>query len=113
MADKVAAIAALTDAFGEKHLNEEYRMLIQRVLGSLARKRPSPLQKGKENVWAAAAAHAVGRVNFIDDPSQVPHRKRKALYEFFGVAEGAEAAQVPVDQRSSENGTDVARNPIR
>lgn len=87
MADKVAAITALTDAFCEKHLNEEYRVLIQRVLGSLARKRPSPLQKGKENVWAAAAVHAVGQVNFLDDPSQAPHCKPKALYEFFGVAE--------------------------
>lgn len=87
MGDKVAAITALTDAFCEKHLNEEYRMLVQRVLGSLARKRPSPLQKGKENVWAAAAVHAVGHVNFLDDPSQVPHCKPKALYEFFGVVE--------------------------
>ena len=87
MADKVAAITALTDAFCEKHLNEEYRVLIRRVVGGLARKRPSPLQKGKENVWAAAAVHAVGQVNFLDDPSQVPHCNPKALYEFFGVAE--------------------------
>ena len=87
MAVKVAAITALTDAFCEKLLNEEYRVLIHRVIGSLARKRPSPLQKGKESVWAAAAVHAVGRVNFLDDPAQVPHCKPKALYEFFGVAE--------------------------
>jgi hypothetical protein len=87
MVDKVAAITALTDAFCAKHLNEEYRVLIRRVVGSLARKRPSPLQKGKESVWAAAAVHAVGQVNFLDDPSQVPHCKPKALSEFFGVAE--------------------------
>ena len=87
MIDKVTAITALTDAFCEKHLNEEYRVLIHRVVGSLARKRPSPLQKGNKNVWAAAAVHAVGRVNFLDDPSQVPHCKPKALYEFFDVAE--------------------------
>lgn len=62
-------------------------MLIHRVVGSLARKRPSPLLKGKENVWAAAAVHAVGRVNFLDDPSEVPHCKPKILYEFFGIAQ--------------------------
>ncbi len=87
MAEKFAAITALTDAFCGKHLNEEYRQLIRHVLGALARKRPSPLLKGKENVWAVAATHSVGRVNFLDDPSQIPHCKPKAIYEFFGVAE--------------------------
>ncbi|MBI4206142.1 MAG: hypothetical protein HY527_14070, partial [Betaproteobacteria bacterium] len=87
LAEKFAAITALTDAFCEKHLNDEYRVLIHRVVGSLARKRPSPLLKGKENVWAAAAVHAIGRINFLDDPSQVPHCKPKILFEFFGIAE--------------------------
>ena len=57
---KFSAITAFTDAFCEKHLNDEYRVLIHRLVGGLARKRPSPLLKGKDNVWAAAAAHAVG-----------------------------------------------------
>lgn len=87
MAEKFAAITALTAAFCEKELNDEYRVLIQRVVGSLARKRPSPLLKGKENVWAAAAVHAIGRINFLDDPSQVPHCKPKIVFEFFGIAE--------------------------
>lgn len=87
MAEKFSAITALTDAFCSKHLNEDYRQIIHRVVGSLARKRPSPLLKGKENVWAAAAVHAVGRVNFLDDASQTPHCKPKAIYEFFGIAE--------------------------
>ena len=87
LAEKFAAITALTDAFCDKHLNDEYRVLIHRVVGSLARKQPSPLLKGQDNVWAAAAVHAVGRVNFLDDPSQVPHCKPTLLYEFFGIAE--------------------------
>ncbi|KAI5915690.1 MAG: hypothetical protein JSR64_13920 [Nitrospira sp.] len=65
MAEKFAAIAALTDAFCARHLDDEYRVLIHRVLGALARKRPSPLTRGKENVWAAAAVHAVGRINSL------------------------------------------------
>ena len=87
MAEKFAAITALTDSFSEKYLNEEYLVMIYRVVGALARKRPSPLLRGKENVWAAAAVHAVGRVNFLDDPSQSPHCKSKTIYEFFGIAE--------------------------
>ena len=66
MAEKFAAITALADAFCAMHLNEEYRVLIHRLIGSLARRRPPPLLKGKESVWAAAAAHAVGRM--ADNP---------------------------------------------
>ena len=87
MTDKFAAIADLVDAFCAEHLNEEYRQTIHRVVGALARKRPSPLSRGKENVWAAAAVHAVGRVNFLDDASQIPHCKPKVIYEFFGIGE--------------------------
>ena len=87
MAEKFAAITVLTDAFCAIHLNEEYRQMIRQLVGALARKRPSPLSRGKENVWAAAAVHAVGRVNFLDDPSQTPHCKPKVIHEFFGIAE--------------------------
>lgn len=86
-AEKFSAIPALTDAFCERHLDDDYLALTHRVIGSLARKRPSPLLKGKESVWAAAVVHAAGRVNFLDDPSQVPHCKPKVIYEFFGIAE--------------------------
>lgn len=87
MAEKFAAITKLTDTFCAQHLNEEYRQMIHRVIGSLARKRPSPLSSGKESVWAAAAVHAVGRVNFLDDPTQDPHCKPNVIYTFFGIAE--------------------------
>jgi hypothetical protein len=84
---KFAAITALVDAFCAQHLNEECRKLIQHAVGALARKRPSPLLRGKENVWVAAAIHAVGRINFLDDSSQTPHCKPKLIYEFFGIGE--------------------------
>ena len=87
MAEKFAAITALTDAFCHEKLNEEYREMIHQVIGALARKRPSPLVRGTEKVWAAAAVHAVGRVNFLDDPSQTPHCKPRVIYQFFGIAE--------------------------
>ena len=87
MAEKFNAITALTDEFCARYLNEEFRQVIHRVIGTLARKRPSPLLSGKESVWAAAAIHAVGRVNFLDDPSQTPHCKSKVIYEHFGIGE--------------------------
>lgn len=98
MAEKFAAITALVDAFCTKHLNEEYRQMIHHAVGALARKRPSPLLRGKENVWAAAAVHAVGRVNFLDDSSQSPHCKPKVIYEFFGIGEALDEAPVTLLQ---------------
>lgn len=87
MTEKFADITTLTDDFCARYLNEEYRQMIHQVVGALARKRPSPLLKGKVNAWAAAAVHAVGRVNFLDDSSQTPHCKPKVVYEFFGIGE--------------------------
>ena len=87
LAEKFAAITALTDAFCAQQLNAEYGQLVRSAIGALARKRPSPLLNGKESVWAAAAVHAIGRINFLDDPSQSPHCKPKDIYESFGIAE--------------------------
>ncbi|NOT11987.1 MAG: hypothetical protein HOP23_09180 [Methylococcaceae bacterium] len=86
LSEKYFALTVLTDAFSKKHLNDEYLQLIHKAIGALARKRPSPLLKGKENVWAAGVIHAVGHVNFLDDPSQSPHCKSKTICEYFGIA---------------------------
>ncbi len=86
LAEKYAAITNLIGAFSAQHLNDEYLQMSCRLVATLARKRPSPLLNGKENVWAAAAVLAVGRVNFLDDPSQTPYCRTSTICEFFGVA---------------------------
>lgn len=80
-------IVALTDAFCQEHLNEEYRALCRRLAVALARKRPSPLTRGKPEVWACAVLRVIGWVNFLDDRSQTPHLKLTAIDKAFGVAE--------------------------
>jgi hypothetical protein len=87
LAEKFAAITALSDDFCAQHLNDEYRQVIHRLVATLARKRLSPLQNGKESVWAAAVVHAIGRINFLDDPAQTPHCKPTVIFAFFGVVE--------------------------
>jgi hypothetical protein len=87
MEEKYSSITTLTDAFCAKHLNEEYQQMIHKAAGVLARKRPSPLLKGKDGSWAAGLVHAVGSANFLFDRSQEPHCKPKFIYDFFGVAE--------------------------
>ena len=45
-------ITTLTDAFCREHLNEDYRMLAQRMTAALFRKRPSPFTSGQPPTWA-------------------------------------------------------------
>jgi hypothetical protein len=42
------------------------------MLFTLCRKRPCPLEKGKESSWACGITHAIGSVSFVFDKSQTP-----------------------------------------
>ena len=69
------AIVGLTDRFCQAHLTWEYQMLCRKLAAALARKRPSPLTRGKPEVWACAVLRVIGWVNFLDDSSNSPHMK--------------------------------------
>ncbi|NEV61863.1 hypothetical protein G3446_08160 [Thiorhodococcus minor] len=86
MQEKFESIAKATDTFCDLHLNDEYKEMIRAALAALSRKRPSPLQRGRESTWAAAVVHAVGTTNFLFDRSQDPHCQAPVIYEHFGVA---------------------------
>src|SRR5262249_8007367 len=81
------AIVGLTDTFCQAHLTWEYQMLCRKLAATLARKRPSPLTRGKPEVWACAVLRVIGWVNFLDDSSNSPHMKLTAIDKAFGVAE--------------------------
>ncbi len=80
-------IVALTDAVCCEHLDEEYAQLARKMAAALARKRPSPLERGRKDVWAAAIVYSLGNVNFLFDKSQVPHMKAEELSGLFGVSQ--------------------------
>jgi hypothetical protein len=81
------AIVALTDRFCQAHLTHQYQVLCWKLAAALARKRPSPLSRGKPEVWACAVVRVIGWVNFLDDSSNSPHMKLTAIDRAFGVAE--------------------------
>ena len=91
MQAKFDSIAALTDDFAAKHLNDEYAQLIRYAIAALCRKRPSPLTSGRDYTWACGITHAIGMVNFLFDSSQNPHISASELYKIFGV--GASTGQ--------------------
>jgi hypothetical protein len=80
-------IVKLTDAFCAAHLNDEYTQVCRALAAKLARKRPSPLESGRANTWAAAITHTVGRVNFLSDKSQTPHMRADDLAKQFGLSQ--------------------------
>jgi hypothetical protein len=80
-------IASLVDAFCRERLNEEYAVLCGKLVEALARKRPSPLLRGKPNTWACGVVRTIGWVNYLDDSSRTPHIKLTAIDKAFGVAE--------------------------
>lgn len=80
-------IITLTDAVCREHLDEEYAELARRMAAALARKRPSPLARGRKDVWAAAIVYSLGSVNFLFDKSQVPHMRAGELSDLFGVSQ--------------------------
>ncbi|MBI5033535.1 MAG: hypothetical protein HZB51_23685 [Chloroflexi bacterium] len=87
------AVVALTDKVCHEHLNEEYATLCRQLAAALARKRPSPIARGKPEVWACAIAYTIGRVNFLSDKTQTPHMRMDDLCRLFGVSPSTGSAK--------------------
>lgn len=86
-------IVALIDAFCREHLDDEYAVLCRKLAGILARKRPSPLIRGKPESWASGIVRVIGWANFLGDPSQPHHMKMSDIDEGFGVSEATGSAK--------------------
>jgi len=84
---KLEVIVEMTDQFCRDHLNDEYLILCRKLAEKLARKRPSPLLRGKPTTWASGIVRTIGWVNFLDDSSQSPHMKLTAIDKAFGVGQ--------------------------
>jgi hypothetical protein len=93
MRQKHDAIVTLIDEFARQHLNEEYRLMVRRLAGVLARKRPSPLVNGMAMAWACGIVRTIGWVNFLDDNTQTPHMKLTDVDKAFGVSSGTGQAK--------------------
>ena len=94
--ETLGVIIGLIDQFCKEHLNEEYAMLCRKLAEKLARKRPSPLTRGKLEVWASAIVRVIGWVNFLDDKSQTPHMKFTDIDEAFGISQASGQAKSKV-----------------
>lgn len=73
-------------AFCQKCLNDEYRELCEDLTWAVYEEE-LPLEKGKPAGWAAGIVHAIGFVNFLQDPSLSPHMSSTEIAEGFGVSQ--------------------------
>jgi hypothetical protein len=83
----LATLIDMTDSFCKEFLSEEYADLCRKLATALARKRPSPLLRGRLETWACGIVRTIGWVNYLDDRSQKPHLKLPFIDRTFGVAE--------------------------
>ncbi len=83
--ERFDAIVERTDAFCDRHLNDEYKQLAREMAATICQK-GSPVRKGKPEGWAAGVIYALGRVNFLTDPSQDPHMKSEEIAKYIGVS---------------------------
>jgi len=97
-------VIRLTDGFAAEHLDEEYTALCRKLVGRLARKRPSPLARGDLRIWAAAVIYTIGRVNFLFDRSQKPHLSGDTISPLTGVPKSTLGAKAKLicDLRTSD-----------
>src|SRR4051812_31777000 len=90
------AITSLTDAFCREHLNEDYRVLAQRMTAALCRKRPSPLASGQPRTWACGIIYLLGQINFLSDRASQPFMRMADVCAAFGVSQGTAGAKARV-----------------
>jgi hypothetical protein len=85
--NSVDVILNLLDPFCRKYLNEEYWALCHDMTIEIY-DMGAPLDKGKPQSWASGIVHAIGMVNFLDDPSFAPYMESSQIAEAFGVSQG-------------------------
>lgn len=79
-------IVELTNNFCRINLDENYRELCEDLTWG-ALEEGLPLEKGKPASWASGIVHAIGFINFLQDPSQSPHMTSAQIAEGFGVSQ--------------------------
>jgi len=73
----------LTQLFCKQYLDDEYRVLSQKMIDKLSRKRQVPYMSGRIEIWAGAIIHTIGTINFLFDRSFKPYVTAAQIAEYF------------------------------
>lgn len=83
--ERFTEIVGLTDDFCQRFLDDEYRDMCRKMTAGFCQK-GSPVLRGKPASWASGIVYAVGKVNFLTDPSFEPFMKYEDVAEGLGVS---------------------------
>jgi len=90
--DTFTAIVKLTDDFCEKYLNEDYQQLARDMAIKICQK-GSPVKQDRVQDWASGIIHALGWVNFLQDPDTKPYMSSADLAKGFAISQGTMTAK--------------------
>ena len=89
--------------FCDQHLDDDYKAICLHALEKLARKRPFPLTKGRDNMWAAGIVYAIAQnCHLVGNQYDIMHGKPKyhftsdEIADAFGVSKGSASAKAKV-----------------
>ena len=94
---RVDAIQEMIRAFGRKKLNDMYTNLALKLCEKIGRMRKLSIQRGRQEIWAAAIVYAVARINFLFDPTNEVYLTADEICDFFGTKKstvGNKAGQI-------------------
>ena len=83
-ARRVATIQEMIRAFGQKKLNDMYTDLALKLCEKIGGMRKLSIQRGRQEIWAAAIVYAVVRINFLFDPTSEVYLTADEICDFFG-----------------------------
>ncbi len=96
-ARQLAAIQEMIQAFGRKKLNDMYTDLALKLCEKIGRMRKLSIQRGRQEIWAAAIVYAIARINFLFDPTNEVYFTADEICDFFGTKKstvGNKAGQI-------------------
>jgi hypothetical protein len=96
-ARQLAAIQEMIQAFGRKKLNDMYTDLALKLCEKIGRMRKLSIQRGRQEIWAAAIVYAIARINFLFDPTNEVYLTADEICDFFGTKKstvGNKAGQI-------------------
>lgn len=83
--ERYVELIDIINEFCEAHLDSEYKDVCHKLTGDLCQD-GSPILSGKAKSWAAGIVWAIGRVNFLSDPSFEPCMKQADFAKAIGVS---------------------------
>jgi len=93
---KKEALIEITDGFADRYLDEDYKMLCQKLIDKMSRKRQVPFLSGKPEIWAAAVVYALGQINFLFDKNFEPYVSTTDLCNYFKISQSTTSQKAKI-----------------